>query len=307
MKRIFDCIILGAGPAGFSASIYCARANVSCCLIDKGMAGGRPLGYLEIENYLGLGKTSTFDMLEKFREHVDLFNIPIFECEEVKEVDLHKKIVVTEQNIFKGKTLIIATGSKPRLLGVPGEIEYVGKGVHYCAICDGPLYKDKTVAVIGGGNSACEEALGLSKICKRVYIFEYTDKLNADKVTLDKIKATENIDVFTGCEVQEIIGDEKVKGIKIRDLFKINFEFYYDVDAVFPYIGFTPNTELFDTKIEKDEQGFLHTDERMRTAVDGVYAAGDARVKALRQVVTAVSDGAVAGVEVGKYLRWLQG
>lgn len=303
MEREFECIILGGGPAGLSASIYCARANVNCCLIDTGMAGGRPIGYLEIENYLGLGKTSTFDMLEKFREHVELFNISIFEGEEIKEVDLHKKIVVTEQNIFKGKTLIIATGSRPKLLGVSGEKEFTGRGVHYCAICDGHFYKDKVVAVVGGGNSACEEALGLSKIAKKVYIIEFTSKLNADAITLEKIKETENIEVICDAEVQDICGSKKVEYITIGTGFEAE---EITVDAVFPYIGFTPNTELFDTKIEKDKQGFLYTDECMRTAVDGVYAAGDVRVKALRQVVTAVADGAVAGVEVGKYLRWLQ-
>ena len=303
MTTNFDVIILGAGPAGMSASVYCARANLSCCLIDTGMAGGRPLGYLEIENYLGLGRTSTLDMLEKFREHVELFDIPIYECEEILKVDLHKKIVETSSGTFQGKTIIIATGSKPRLLNVPGEKEFTGKGVHYCAICDGHFYKNKVVAVVGGGNSACEEALGLSKIAKKVYIIEFTDKLNADSVTLDKIKEAENIEVFMDCRVDEIVGEEKVKGIKLCFSHASNYEGYCGVDAVFPYIGFTPNSELFDSKIEKDSQGFLYTDERMRTAVDGVFAAGDIRVKSVRQVVTAVADGARAGVEVGKYLR----
>lgn len=301
MTKEFDCIILGAGPAGLSTAIYLARANVSSCIIDTGLAGGRPNGYLEIENYLGLGKTSTFDMLEKFREHVELFNIPIYECEEIEEVDLHKKIVKTLSDTFQGKTLVIATGSKPRLLGVPGEKEFTGKGVHYCAVCDGHFYKDKVVAVVGGGNSACEEALGLSKICKKVYIIEFTDKLSADSVTLDKIKATENIEVFTACRVDEIVGEGKVKGIKFRNLYKVNIEFYYDVDAVFPYIGFTPNSEMFD--VDKDANGFIRSNVFMGTSIDGVYAVGDVRAKVLRQVITAVADGAIAGVEVGKYLR----
>ena len=301
MTKEFDCIILGAGPAGMSASIYCTRANLSCCIIDTGMAGGRPLGYLEIENYLGLGRTSTFDMLEKFREHVEFFNIPIYECEEIKKVDLQEKVIETSSDVFQAKAIIIATGSKPRLLNVPGEKEFTGKGVHYCAICDGHFYKDKVVAVIGGGNSACEEALGLAKIAKKVYIMEVTDKLNADSVTLDSIKAAENIEVYTNCRVDEIVGEEKVKGIKIRDLYKICVTFYYDVDAVFPYIGFTPNSEMFD--VDKDANGFIRSNALKQTSIEGVFAAGDVVDKPVRQVVTAVADGAIAGIEASRYLR----
>ena len=301
MALEYDCIILGAGPAGMSASIYCARANVSCCLIDTQIAGGRPTGYLEIENYLGLGRTSTFDMIEKFREHVESFNIPIYEGEEIQGVDLENKIVVTSDNAFKAKAIIIATGSRPKLLNVKGEEEFTGKGVHYCAICDGHFYKDKVVAVIGGGNSACEEALGLSKIAKKVYIIEFTEKLNADAVTLDLIKKRNNINVFTGCKVEEIIGNKKVTGIKLIDLRKTCFEIYYDVDAVFPYIGITANSEMFD--LNKDANGFICSNALMQTSVDDVFVAGDVRAKVLRQVVTAVADGAIAGVQVSRYLN----
>lgn len=296
----FDCIILGAGPAGMSSSIYCTRAGVSCCLIDTSVAGGRPVGYLEIENYLGLGKTSTFDLIEKFREHVESFNIPIFEGEEIFSVDLDNKVIITKSDTFKAKAIIIATGSRPKLLNVKGEKEFTGRGVHYCAICDGHFYKDKVVAVIGGGNSACEEALGLANICKKVYIIEFTDKLNADAVTLDLIKKKDNIDVFTSCRVEEIAGDKKVTGISLINLRKINIIFSYDVDAVFPYIGMTANSEMFD--LEKDNNGFICSNAFMQTSKDGVFVAGDVRAKVLRQVVTAVSDGAVAGVQVGKYL-----
>ena len=292
-----DCIILGAGPAGFSASIYLARANVSCCLIDTQIAGGRPTGYLEIENYLGLGRTSTFDMIEKFREHVESFNIPIYEGEEIQGVDLENKIVKTKDKTFKAKAIIIATGSRPKLLSVPGEKEFTGRGVHYCAICDGHFYKDKVVAVIGGGNSACEEALGLSKIAKKVYIIEFTDKLNADAVTLKKIEEAENIEVLCDTEVQDICGNERVEYITIGMGFEAE---EITVDAVFPYIGMTANSEMFDVA---KNHGFIMTNELMETSVAGVFAIGDVRDKVLRQVVTAVADGAVAGVQVGRYLR----
>ena len=298
MEREFECIILGGGPAGLSASIYCARANVSCCIIEPSIVGGRPLGYLEIENYLGLGKTSTLKMLEKFTEHVELFNIPVFECEAIENVDLDNKVVKTTDNVFKAKTIIIATGSRPKLLNVKGEEEFTGKGVHYCAICDGHFYKDKVVAVIGGGNSACEEALGLSKIAKKVYIIEFTSKLNADAITLEKIKETENIEVICDAEVQDICGSKKVEYITIGTGFEAE---EITVDAVFPYIGMTANSEMFN--VEKDNNGFIFSNEYLQTSKEGIFVAGDIRVKVLRQVITAVADGAVAGVQVSRYLQ----
>ena len=299
MKK-FDCIILGAGPAGLSAAIYLARANVDCCIIDTGLAGGRPNGYLEIENYLGLGKISTAEMIDKFIKHVEEFKVPIYDCEEILSVDLENKIVTTINDTYKAKVIVIATGSRPRKLNVKGEEEFTGRGVHYCAICDGAFYKDKVVAVVGGGNSACEEALYLSDIAKKVYLIEYTDSLNADQVTIDLIEKRDNIEVFTGTQVLEILGDKKVTGISLINLRKINFIFSYDVDAVFPYIGMEANSDMFD--VDKS-YGFIRTTATMLTNVDGVFAVGDVRDKVLRQVVTAVSDGAIAGVSISKYLK----
>ena len=298
----FDVIILGAGPAGLSAAIYLARANVNCCIIDTGLAGGRPNGYLEIENYLGLGKISTAEMIDKFIKHVEEFKVPIYDCEEILSVDLENKVVNTINDVYKAKVIVIATGSRPRKLNVKGEEEFTGRGVHYCAICDGAFYKDKVVAVVGGGNSACEEALYLSDIAKKVYLIEYMDSLNADQVTIDLIEKRDNIEVFTSCRVEEIIGDKKVTGISLINLRKINFIFSYDVDAVFPYIGMEANSDMFD--VDKS-YGFIRTTATMLTSIDGVYAVGDVRDKVLRQVVTAVSDGAIAGVQVSQYLRLL--
>lgn len=307
---MYDVLIIGGGPAGITAAIYCARSNLKVALIDKGLIGGNPLNYLEIQNYPGLPGT-TENLVDKFLEHLDLYkNIERFEFEEIEEIDLKEKIVKTTNYDFKGKKIIIATGSKPRMLGVPGEEEYIGKGVHYCAICDGPLYKDKRVAVIGGGNSACEEALGLAKICEHVYIIEYTDKLNAEQTTIDQINNTENITVRLNTKVNEIFGKEKVEGLNYSN---VNGALKVDlfVEGVFVYIGMSPN--LPNLKYKKwnignldehfDTQGYLTTDlgkENCETKWPGVYAIGDIRSKQYRQVITAMSDGAVAAIHVCK-------
>jgi thioredoxin reductase (NADPH) len=297
----FDVIILGAGPAGLSAAIYLARANVNCCIIDTGLAGGRPNGYLEIENYLGLGKISTAEMIDKFVKHVEEFKVPIYDCEEILSVNLKNKIVTTVNDVYKAKVIVIATGSRPRKLNVKGEEEFTGRGVHYCAICDGAFYKDKVVAVVGGGNSACEEALYLADIAKQVYLIEYTDSLNADQVTVDLVNKKNNIIVYTGTQVLEILGDKKVEYLTYRKV-----DSYVgatiEVDAVFPYIGMEANSDMFD--VDKS-YGFIRTTAFMHTSVEGVFAVGDVRDKVLRQVVTAVSDGAIAGVQISRYLKTL--
>jgi thioredoxin reductase (NADPH) len=295
---MYDVLIIGGGPAGITAAIYCARSNLKVALIDKGLIGGNPLNYLEIQNYPGLPGT-TENLVDKFLEHLDLYkNIERFEFEEITEIDLKEKIVKTTNYDFKGKKIIIATGSKPRMLGIPGEEEHIGHGVHYCAICDGPLYKDKTVAVIGGGNSACEEALGLSKICKKVYIIEFTDKLNCEKTTLDKINNTENITVFTRLRVDEILGDEYVTGIKTYPVKGYANFSQLNVEGVFVYIGMSPN--LPEADVPELENGYIKVNENMETSCPDVYAIGDITNKKYRQVITAMSDGAIAAIHISK-------
>lgn len=297
---MYDVLILGGGSAGMSAAIYCKRANLNVCIIDNYISGGRPLEYLEIENYLGLGKIESLNMIEKFKEHVALFDIPVFEFQEIEEVDLENKIIKTSEQTFEGKAIIIATGSRPRKLGVKGEDEYLGKGVHYCAICDGPMYKDKNVIVVGGGNSACEEALGLSKICKHVYLIEYTDRLNADQVTVDEIYNTKNIGVSLSTQITEIIGTDKVNSVKILPVGRSDCSpIIIETDGIFPYIGMDANSENF---VLNKNKGFIITDDNMETSIEGVYAVGDVRDKQYRQVITAVADGAIAGIAVRKYL-----
>lgn len=297
-----DVGIIGAGPAGITAAIYCARSNLKVALIDKGLIGGNPLNYLEIENYPGMGKTMTSDLVDKWIEHLNMYDIEQLEFENIQDIDLVNKIIKTEDKEIHCKKIIIATGSKPRMLGVSGEVEHIGNGVHYCAICDGPMYKNKVVAVIGGGNSACEEALGLAKICKKVYIIEFTDKLNAEKTTLDKIQNTENIEVHLGCSVDEIIGDGKVTNIHFHLVEDTSKKFDYLVDGVFVYIGMSPNYPDSEPQLACDNFGYIQVNENMETSIEGVYAIGDITSKKYRQVVTAMSDGAIAAIHISKVL-----
>lgn len=299
---MYDVIIIGGGPAGITAAIYCARANLNVALMDKGLIGGNPLNYLEIDNYPGLPGT-TENLVDRFIEHINKYdNIDKFQFVEIDYVDVTNKLVKTVDNEFKANKIIIATGTKPKMLNVEGEKEYLGKGVHYCAICDGPLYKDKKVAVIGGGNSACEEALGLSKICDQVDIIEFTDKLNADKITLDKIYNTQNIAVHLNCKVTKITGNDKVERVWFKDQ-DSSYDCYLDIDGIFIYVGMIPNLpnfRVFNTPLSYSLSDYLITDENMQTTVQGVYAIGDIRSKDYRQVITAMSDGAIAAIHISK-------
>lgn len=334
---MYDVIIIGGGPAGITAAIYCARSNLKVCLIDKQLIGGNPLNYLEIQNYPGFFGATT-DLVDKFMEHLSQYNIDIKEFTEIEYVDLENKIVKTEEEELSAKKIIIATGSKPRMLGVPGEEEHIGHGVHYCAICDGPMYKDKVVAVIGGGNSACEEALGLSKICKEVYIIEFTDKLNAEQSTIDEINNTKNIEVITGYgltsiekmnqeDKEHVLSGEELKDnwfkltIKPKQFFENKKEpvtlealpptIKFPVNGVFVYVGMSPNlpnlinenctnSHLIAGLFHKD--GYIITNEDMQTTIDDIYAIGDITNKKYRQVITAMSDGAIAAIHISKNL-----
>lgn len=301
--KIFDCVILGGGPAGLSAALYLKRANLDCAIVDKSALGGTPTNYCEIENYLGFGKISGFELCEKFEGHVDNFDVQKFPYEEIESVDLISPIkkIKTMENEFLARTVIIATGAKPKKLNIKGESENIGRGVSYCAVCDGAFYKDKTVCVIGGGNSALEEALYLTKFAKKVYIIHRRDKFRADEIVQKRVYENDKIELLLNYVPVEIIADNKVEKIKLQNIKTMKTK-EYKVDGVFPYIGLEPNVELFSGQIEEDKNGFIITDGSMKTTIEGVYAIGDVRNTPLRQVITAVSDGAIAGVEISKYL-----
>ncbi|HIQ88582.1 TPA: thioredoxin-disulfide reductase [Candidatus Galligastranaerophilus faecipullorum] len=304
MEKIYDTVILGGGPAGISAGVYCARGNISCAVIDTSLLGGQPTNYLEIENYLGFPSIEGWELSEKFEEHLDKFNVEKFTMEEIQSVDLvsNPKVIKTLKGEYKAHSVIIATGAKPSKLNVKGEQEFTGRGVSYCAVCDGAFYKDKTVVVVGGGNAAVEEGIYLTKFALKVYIVHRRDALRADKIVQERAFKNNKIEFIWDSVVQEIQGDGKVQNVVVKNL-KTGEISHIQTDGVFPYIGFTPNCDGFNGQLQQDEKGFITVDENLQTSIPGVFAAGDVRVTPLRQVITAVADGAIAGVSAVKYLE----
>ena len=300
----YDVVILGGGPAGLSAAIYAARGAAKTAIIDISMLGGQPSNYLELENYPGFGKIGGYDMMEKFEEHADMFNIDKYPMQEIQNIDLLSdvKTIETLDTVYRTKTVIIATGAQARKLGIPGEKEFLGRGVSYCAVCDGAFYRDKVVAVVGGGNAAVEEGAYLTKFAKKVYIIHRRDTLRADKIAQERAFKNEKIEFVYDTIPLEIQGNDCVEKIVVKNV-KTGESSEIKVDGVFPYIGFTPNIDYINAQVEQDEAGFIVTDETMQTSVKGVFAVGDVRTTPLRQVITAAADGAVAGCYAVKYLE----
>lgn len=305
-RKIFDIIILGGGPAGFSSAIYAARGAVSTAIVDINMLGGQPSNYLELENYPGFQLIGGYDLMEKFEEHADKFGVEKFPMQEITNIDLSKKKIYTKEYEFSAKSIIIATGAQPMKLGVKGENEFVGRGVSYCAVCDGAFYKDKIVAVVGGGNSAIEEAMYLTKFAKKVYVIHRRDKLRADKILQEKAFKNQKIEFIWNSIVLEIQGESTVKSVVLKNLQTDKIS-ELKIDGIFPYIGISPNTELFSGQLNQDKYGFIITDTTMATSVDGVYAIGDVRNTPLRQVVTAASDGAIGATYALRYIEQTEG
>ncbi len=301
----FDTIILGGGPAGLSAGIYASRGAVSTAIIDINMFGGQPSNYLELENFPSYQTVGGYDLMEKFEEHADKFGVQKFPMQEIQTVDLKNKTVSTLDATFKAQTIIIATGAQPMKLGVKGEKEFLGRGVSYCAVCDGAFYKDKTVAVVGGGNAAVEEGMYLTKFASKVYIIHRRNELRADKIVQERAFKNPKIEFIWDSVVEEIKGSDLVNSTVIRNV-KTNNLSELHINGIFPYIGITPNVELFNGQLEQDAKGFIITDNTMKTSVEGIYAVGDVRTTPLRQVITATADGAIAAVYAVKYIETLK-
>lgn len=303
MEKIYDSIIIGGGPGGYTAALYAARAGLSTIVLEKMSAGGQMALTSKIDNYPGFEEgIDGFDLGEKMQQGAERFGVES-ELAEVYKVVLNEaiKTVETSEGVFRGKTVIIATGASPRKLGIAEEESLVGRGVNYCAACDGMFYKDKTVIVVGGGNSAVSDALILSRICKKVFLVHRRDTLRATKIYHASLMQAENIEFYWDRAVEEFLHEEKLTGVKVKNL-KTGEEDILKAEGIFISIGRKPATELVKGQLELDAAGYIIADESTKTNLAGVFAVGDVRTKALRQVVTAVADGAVAAHYAEEYL-----
>ena len=303
MKHIYDMIIIGGGPGGYTAALYAARAGLDVVVLEKLSAGGQMALTSQIDNYPGFDDgIDGFTLGEKMQTGAEKFGAKT-EYAEVFSVDLKAvpKIVETSEGTFYGHTVVLATGASPRELGVSGEKELIGRGVHYCAACDGMFYKGKTVVIVGGGNTAAADAFVLSRIAKKVILVHRRDTLRATKVYHDPLMRAENVEFRWNSTVSEFISDGKVAGLKIKNV-NTGEESVIECDGVFISVGRKPATELVKNQLELDSGGYVIADESTKTNIPGVYAVGDVRIKKVRQIVSAVADGAVAAHEAEEYL-----
>lgn len=300
---IYDLIIIGSGPAGLSAAIYGKRAGLELLVIEKNyMSGGQILNTYEVDNYLGLPGMNGFDMGMQFREHADKLGVEHAEGEVIGLEDGSIKKVITTSGEYEAYAVILATGAVHGHLNVAGEERLTGRGVSYCATCDGAFYRGKTVAVVGGGNVALEDAVYLARFCEKVYLIHRRDEFRGEKILQSQVEALENIEVLFSHTVQGICGEEQVSHLILKDV-KSEQEKELQVDGIFIAVGIIPATSWIPDFIKKDEKGYVVANEEGETSAKGIYVAGDIRTKALRQIITAVSDGANAAVNAGAYIN----
>lgn len=304
LEKIFDTVIIGGGPAGYTAALYAARAGLDTVVLEKMSPGGQMALTDTIDNYPGFEEgVDGFTLGMKMQQSAGRFGAKTEYAEVISaELTQDVKTVITGSGEFKAKTVIIASGANPRELGLPNEKQLVGKGVHYCAHCDGRFYKGKTVVVVGGGNTAVSDALYLSRIAGKVILVHRRDTLRATKIYREPLLKTENVTFCRDSTVSEILAEESVSAVKLKKV-KTGEETVVACDAVFVSIGRKPATGFLADKLTLDENGYIPADETTRTEIPGVFAAGDVRTKALRQVVTAVSDGANAAYFAEEYLN----
>lgn len=296
---MYDIIIIGAGPAGLTAAVYAKRAGKNVLVIEKGTFGGQITYSPRVENIPGFISLTGNEFAEKLVEQALNLGAEI-ECAEVLEIrNGSVKTVVTDSGEFEGKAVIVATGAKHRMLGVEGEEKFVGEGISFCAVCDGAFYEGKDVAVIGGGNSALQEAILLSETSKKVYLVQNLDFITGEKTLYDKLLEKNNVEVVLGATVDSFVGDNTLSGIVINT---IDGKKTLDVDGIFVAIGLVPQNEAFANVLKLDERGYADCTEDCVTGTDGVFVAGDCRQKKIRQVATAASDGAVAALAACSFL-----
>lgn len=319
MERLYDMIIIGSGPAGLAAAIYAQRARLDTLVIEKDMvSGGQVLTTYEVDNYPGMPGMNGFDLGTKFREHADKLGA-VFVTDEVKRVETDeesqegellraaelspfpgRKVVICENGRYYGRTVVIATGARHQNLGAPGEAELTGMGVSYCATCDGAFFRNRTVAVVGGGDVALEDAIFLARSCEKVYLIHRRDALRGAKSLQETVFKQDNIEILWDTVVEEIAGEGRVERLRIKNK-KTLKERELPVQGVFIAVGIVPNSQRFEGLVDM-EKGYIKAGEDGRTSAAGIFAAGDVRTKPLRQIVTAAADGANAVISAERYL-----
>lgn len=296
---MYDIIIVGAGPAGLTAALYALRANKKVIIFEAKTYGGQILKASKVENYPGIENVSGFDLATNMYNQVTKLNCEI-KYELVKKITKDKE-VITDSGKYQGKTIILATGAENRRLNLPNEIDYIGKGLSYCATCDGNFFKGQDVAVIGGGNTALEDAIYLSGICRKVYLIHRRETFRAEDKYIEQLDEYKNIELIMNSQVVSLNGKDAIENIEIKD--KEENIRKIDISGIFVAIGQQPKNELFADIIELDEKGYIKSNDGVHTNVDKIYVAGDTRVKELRQLTTAVSDGALAATTAIKEME----
>ena len=289
---MYDIIIIGAGPAGLNAALYASRAGKKTLVLEKTFAGGQAATTYEVDNYIGVDKCDGATLSMKMLSHATLFGAEI-KYEDVLDINIEEKRIKTTKNEYKAKAIILSMGANPRKIGLENEDKLRGRGVSYCATCDGNFFKDKTACVVGGGDTALEDAIYLSALCKKVYLIHRRNSFRAVSFLINKVAENSKIECIFDSTVEKINGDSHLESIVIKNV-NTDEETLIDTNALFVAIGTLPNTDIVKNKINLDENGYILTDNNMKTNKDGIYAAGDIIKKPLRQIITAASDGAVA-------------
>jgi thioredoxin reductase (NADPH) len=307
-NTIWDVLIIGGGPAGLAAALYSARAMRSTLVLEREMPGGQIATTSEVEDYPGIELTTGPELSLLMMQHAQKFGAEVSIGDEVVEVDFAKspkEVRISDGRIIRGRAVIIATGAAPRTLGVPGEDALRGQGVSYCAVCDGPFFRDRHVAVVGGGDAAFDEGLYLTKYASKVTIIHRRDEFRAQRLLVDRARNNPKVEFLTSTIVEAVNGDGAVQSVTVRNL-KTDDVYDLPLGGLFVYVGNIPNTGMFGDGIEVDENGFIKVDETMATGCPGVYVAGDVRKNPLKQVVTAAADGSIAALTADKYLDNLE-
>jgi thioredoxin reductase (NADPH) len=301
--REYDVIVIGGGPGGLTAGMYSARGALKTLCIEKLMPGGQIANTDLVEDYPGFESISGPELAKKFEDHAVKFGLEIaYDKVNKIKLDGRYRTIEGDSETYRAKAIIVATGGEPRKLGVPGEKELSGRGVSYCAICDGAFFKNQVIAVAGGGDSAVEEGIFLTKYASKLYIIHRRDQLRAQKVIQNRAFANSKIEFLWNTVIEKINGSDRVESIDLKNV-KTGEKRNLNIGAIFPFIGFMPNSDIFEFDVKKDANGYLITNENMQTSVEGIYAIGDVRKQLCRQITNAVGDGTTAAVAADKYIE----